>query len=188
MDCPQCDVRVSPTPMDRALVCTTCFEHLTLDDRGLNKIDVSYAQPATTLNRLKSWQPVWVFYGKVDMHERRVRKNDRRSDMQASALWSKKRNLFIPAGDIDFHTLREEGMRLLDNQPPLRLFDRDNHQPRPSMSPAILSVADAEEMLDFLVLGLEAKRPDILRDIKFDLEIESRTLWAIPFDGSRFLI
>ncbi|MEM7798638.1 MAG: hypothetical protein AAF633_05560 [Chloroflexota bacterium] len=174
--------------MDRALACQTCHYHMTLDDGGLSLIDVKYGQSATRLNRLKSWEPVWVFYGKVTMSSRKARKKDSRAALTSETLWGKKRHLFIPAGEIDFHTLREEGMRLLDNQPPLRELEEMNHAKLGMMSPAILSAADAEEMLDFLVLGLEAKRPDILRSIDFSIEIDSFSLWALPYDGNRFLI
>lgn len=175
--------------MDRALACPQCHAHMTLDNEsGLNLIDVSYATPSSGQRNIKSWEPIWVFYGSVDMSGRIARKANRKSAHGAEQLWEQPRNLFVPAGNISEDQLREEGMRLIESQPELIPLETESPPDAHPFAVAILSAQDAHELLDFLVLGLEAKRSDILKKIKFSIDVHPPTLWAAPFDGRRFLI
>ena len=189
MLCPRCNQRLAPNHMDRVLACPNCHAHMTLDNQsGLALIDVSYATPSSGRPNIKSWEPIWVFHGRVDMSGRIARKANRKSAHGAKQLWEQPRNLFVPAGNISEDQLREEGMRLIESQPDLIPLETERPPDDHLFAAAILSATDAQELIDFLILGLEAKRSDILKTIKFSVDVDPPTLWAVPFDGRRFLI
>ena len=45
---------------------------------------------------------------------------------------------------------------------------------------AEMAPADAKKMLEFIVLAIEARRQDWLRELTFHLEVGQPDLWALP--------
>jgi hypothetical protein len=71
------------------------------------------------------------------------------------------------------------GGNLIQRQPSLKRVPRP---PDARLLPVTVTPDDALKMLEFVVLAIEARRPDWLENINFRLEVGEPALWALPFD------
>ncbi len=174
--CPQCNQKLEPHHNDVVVVvCTQCFTAVTLHQTGLQPIDVHYAAPSN--ERVDSWLPVWLFHGRVILHQRQSQGSSKGADKDAAELWQRAQRLYAPAWQQPARQARELGSKLVQAQPLFQAI------PRPDgalLAETIITPEDGLKLLDFIVLTIEAERKDMLRDIKFNIEAGPPALWAIP--------
>jgi hypothetical protein len=86
----------------------------------------------------------------------------------------------VPAWELSLNQAQSIGSDMIQRQPAL--------QPAPPptearLTPVTLPPQDALNILEFIVLAIEARRPDWLKRLDFDLKVGEPALWALPAAG-----
>jgi hypothetical protein len=179
--CPACQRPLKANDHDLVLLCPACFAVVAIRDDGLSLTKIQFAQSPDSPAEPAEWRPYWIFNGQVTLHKREVQSKDgffgNNSAAEAEKLWGEPRRLYVPAWELPLATVQEIGCRLIVAQP--------NYSPvaqpaAPNLLPAVLSVADAQKMLEFIIMAIEARRPDMLRTLQFSIQINDVALWALP--------
>lgn len=182
--CPKCSEPLKPAGDEVLAVCHNCFEATELSAAGLKPLTIQYAKP--TEKKVTSWLPVWVFSGWVNLLRRENQIHYPGMEEEAKAMWKTVRYFLVPAWGEEFPEVYHISQEWLEEQPTLKAIPRpENIQ----LAPVKWAAADAQKLLDFVVVSTEAERIDFLKTIQFDIHIEQTALWAIPADANRkFLI
>jgi ribosomal protein L40E len=170
--CLRCNAQVPAEPDQVAWVCPQCGQGQRLavtstDDEthGLVALHVNYA--AGESGNLPG-KPYWVTEGQVILeHISYSGSND--PARQAQQFWNLPRLFFIPAFDCSLETLLTQGMNLLVKPPAL--------QPGATIAfdPVTLPMEDIDAAADFIVVAIEANRPD-----RFTVQLSAPRLWILP--------
>jgi hypothetical protein len=174
--CPNCTNPLTPGNNDVVIGCSRCQEAVEIDDSGPHIVEVHYAIKGGTKPDAQSWLPFWVYEGRVNMLRRETQGRRRSAEKEVAELWGIPRKLFVPAWDLSLSTAQEVGQRMVLEQPVFHFIDRP---PDAQLAPATVTPEDAMRLLEFVVLAIEARRKDWLKDIQFELEIGRPDLWAI---------
>ena len=177
--CPECGQTLAPENDHIVVACERCHTAVHLGDEGLTQTPVHYVVPRSEA-QVTGWLPFWVFHGHVHI-KRRVTQGGRSALTTASSLWGQPRDLYVPAWGLSLSKAQEIGGYLIKRQPAF--------QPAPQpdavrLTPVTLTTKDALEMLEFIVLAIEARRPDWLKSLDFHLEMDEPALWALPAEDS----
>jgi hypothetical protein len=179
--CPGCQRPLKANDHDLILLCPNCFTAVHIQDNGLVPVEIQYARPADNQGEAAEWRPFWVFTGQVKLKKREVQAKDgffgNSSAAAAEQLWGQTRRLYVPAWELSLRQVQEIGRQLIETQPEYVMVERPS---QPRLLPAVLSADDAQKMLEFIVTAIEANRPDMLRNLKFSIKIETTALWALP--------
>ena len=169
--CLRCSTPV-PAEVDQvAWVCANCGQGLSLDEEtGLQPLEVNYSAriPANTAG-----QPYWVAEGIVIL-QRETYGSSRKQAAEAQQFWSMPRRFFIPAFHCPLEELLTQGSHLILQPPDL--------QPGPPalFEPVTLYAEDAAAAAEFIVIAIEASRPDKVKEISFELQLSTPALWILP--------
>jgi uncharacterized protein YbaR (Trm112 family) len=179
--CPACQRPLKAQDRDLILLCQECGAAVHIQDNGPALADIQYAVRADYKGEMALWRPFWVFTGQVTLHKREVQSKDgflsNSSAEAAQQLWGKPRRLFTPAWDLPLSEAQRIGCHLIEAQGEYRQVERPS---QPQLLPAALAAADAQKLLEFIVAAIEARRKDMLRDLKFSIQINQTELWALP--------
>ena len=174
--CPDCKHPLEPDNDHLLSVCENCYSPIYLDEMGLRKISVLYAQPQAE-TEVMAWRPFWLFEGQVTITHRRVQGGSKSSARDSEAFWAEPHHFYIPAWDLSIQAAQTWGQNLLQAQ---TLYQAGDGPPHPNLTPLTVSVADAKKLLEFIILSLEAQRDDWLRDLEFTVDLNEPALWALP--------
>lgn len=176
--CPVCVEPLSAENDDVVLTCSNCFSDVRLDENGVQPTAVSFIQP-TQPDQVTHWLPFWVMEAQVEIKKRETQGRNKDAEKEAGEMWAKPRLLYTPAWDLPVPQARQLGGSLVVRQPrlqPLATRPRDVR-----LTTAVLTAADAQKFLTFIVLTIEAERKDWLKDLKFQIIPRKKAeLWAIP--------
>jgi hypothetical protein len=75
------------------------------------------------------------------------------------------------------HTAQKVGSYLIQQQPELQEVERPSEV---QFTSATVTPGDARKLLEFIVLAIEARRKDMLKNLVFDLEIGEPQMMALP--------
>jgi hypothetical protein len=176
LHCPQCGQRLEPKHNEVVVTgCPHCYTAVHIQQTGLQEINVTYTAPAT--DQIDAWLPFWVFDGRVNIEKRESQGRSKGADEDAARLWGSPRRLYAPAWNVRAGQAREFGSRLVQKQPAFQTIERLQDA---LLTEAIITHEDALKLLDFIVLTIEARRKDYLRNILFQIEAGKPQLWAIP--------
>ena len=75
---------------------------------------------------------------------------------------------------------------MLTDQPRYRPVSPSPTNP-PNFQPAVVTPHDARQLLDFIILAIEADRADYLSDFRFELQAEKPTLWLLPAQNDKII-
>jgi hypothetical protein len=195
--CPECNEALSAENEHIVVTCERCGTVVRIDDQGLSRVPVSYARPKSEARTIR-WQPFWVFHGRVHIQRRDAKGGgsgmaqvlglldlNRSSDDEPLAMWADPRDLYVPAWELSPQAAKGMGGNLIRSQPSLETVPQP---PDARLTPAILTPDDALKMLEFIVLSIEAQRPDWLENLTFQLEVGEPALWALPFDDAGLVV
>lgn len=176
--CPACNHSLAPENEHIVVACARCQAAVHIGDEGLNIVSVNYAAPRGEA-QVTDWLPFWVFEGRVNITRRSTQGGGSGQD-EATRLWGEPRRLYVPAWELALSRAQGIGSDMIQRQPTL--------QPTPPpaearLTPVTLSTQDALNVLEFIVLAIEARRPDWLKRLDFDLEVGEADLWALPAVG-----
>lgn len=170
LQCIKCQAPIAAQPVEMAWVCVTCGQPMQLDESqpsGLAPLSVTYDARIQAGQR---GRPFWVAQGQVSVRRQTYRGNEER---QAQEFWSQPRTFFVPAFACSLDELVSQGMKLL-RQPP---------QPTPgppvAFLPVTLSRNDVRPMSEFVVMGIEAERRDMLKTVQIQLSLGTPVLWVL---------
>lgn len=170
--CPTCGNPLAPDDNDLVIACGQCGAGLFLADDGPQPMEIQYAR--TTLAKINTWRPWWIFTGRVNLIRRETQSGNRSEE--ARRFWAQPRVMGVPAWELSISAVKQAGLQML--QQPIAL----NAVPRPSgakLTPAVVAADDARKMLEFLIFSLEASRDDWLKTLDFTIEAGLPQLWAI---------
>ena len=161
--CPNCGQELTPGDEDLIVLCAPCGAAIEFTEEGLRPIEIRYAATNATA---AEWRPWWVFNGQVHLVRRETQSGNQRDE--ALRFWSQVTRFFVPAWELSLQAVREAGLALLQKQPQLQAA------PRPTgarCAAVVVSAADARQLLDYLVVTVEAGRKDWLKDLQFTVEV-----------------
>ncbi len=173
--CPECGQPLKPENAHIIVACENCGTAVHLGDEGLAPIEVGYAEPRPGVEVLE-WRPFWIFRGQVHIRRRETQGGGSSGDRSAR-LWSQPRYLYVPAWNLTLKQVQGIGSGMIARQPVYQLVSRP---PEARLLPVVLSVEDAQKMIEFIVLAIEARRKDWLKRLEFELELKEPVLCALP--------
>lgn len=174
--CPECEQPLTPENEHVVTLCPHCDLAVRLADEGLARLDLHFARPEGDAP-VAVWQPFWVFDGQVHITQRETQGGSRSAEQESAHLWSQPRRFYVPAWDLPLKEAQEIGSRLLYDPPSAHAGPAPRH---PSLLPITVTAEDAAKLLDFIILAIEARRADWLKNLRFRLEIGPGELWAWP--------
>jgi len=93
---------------------------------------------------------------------------------QAQEFWRTPRTFFVPAYTCSLDELISLGMQLL--RQPVSMMSG----PTTAFLPVTLSIEDVRPMAEFIIMGIEAERRDMIKSVAVQLNIDVPVLWVLP--------
>jgi hypothetical protein len=116
--------------------------------------------------------PFWVAEGRIHMERYTFWGLNNIDD--AMTFWKKPRTFFVAAFDLPLENVIQWGKYYL--QQPIQM--------KPGIPvdflPIILEKKDVQAIADIIAVGIEASRPDKLKEIHFTLSMSEPELWILP--------
>lgn len=175
--CPNCGEPLNPDNDDVVITCPNCQTAVAIAVNGAQKMTVRYAVPVGESISGKKWFPFWIFEGRAHILKRETQGGSRSGRKDSEKFWGSNRRLFVPAWDIDMHNAQEIGGRLIQKQPDIHFVNLPENA---QLISASVTPKDARKLLEFIILAIEARRRDWLKDLEFKLEINDPELWGMP--------
>lgn len=171
--CPNCTRPVTADNDFMVVACEQCHAVLSLSEQeGITRLEPFYAAPQ---GEVTAWLPMWRFSGRVVIRRRETQSGG--TDKAAATFWEQPRYFYVPAWDTNSQTWRTIGCELVSQQPQFQAVSRPETA---HLRPALLTAQDAQKISEFIVLDMEVRRSDWLKNLEFDLELGPPTLWAVP--------
>jgi hypothetical protein len=117
-------------------------------------------------------KPVWVTIGQATLQRETYSGNNNRNMRE---FWAQPRVFYIPGYNLPLNELAESGVRLL-REPPV--FQETGSSA--AFIPVTVHPEDIQPLAEYLLLALEAGRPDHLRSLTFTLQLGTPELWIFP--------
>jgi hypothetical protein len=171
LQCIKCQNPIPANVDEVAWVCAVCGQAMLLDEsqpKGIVELPIHYDG---TVRVGQQGRPFWVAQGTVTLQRNTFRGDENR---QAQEFWQKPQLFFVPAFACSLDELVRLGMKLL-RQPVVPL----QGQPVPFM-PVTLLRGDVRPMADFIVMGIEADRRDMLKLVTIQINLGTPVLWILP--------
>jgi hypothetical protein len=156
-------------PDEVAWSCQQCGQGLYLDEvKGLLPQEINFS---ATIPQGAIGKPYWVADGKVTL--RRVTFGSSRDQEAAQRFWSQPRRFFVPAYQASLENLLGQAAILLHSSPPL--------QPGPVARFEAITRPKEEihAAAEFIVVAIEARRNDRLKEIQVSIELSPPALWVL---------
>jgi len=170
--CLRCSTPIPANPEEMAWVCANCGQAMSLDEEnGLIPQLVYYSAdiPPDTPGK-----PYWVAEGQVDL-QRASYGSDKGQREEAQRFWSQPRRFFLPAYQATLEQLLGQGIKHLVQPPHLTEAETPV-----GFAPITMDIRDVRKAAEFLVVAIEAARPDKLKELTFDLKLSPPNLWILP--------
>ena len=177
LKCPQCSTPVPAEENEMAWTCATCGAGLQLGANGLAPLPVHWAVSPPS-QRPDNSRPFWVFPGSVRFGNR----ISFSGHAEPEALWNNPVRFFVPAYACPLAQLQSLGADLTRRQPAL------TPGPAGVLKGCTFAPEDAQKAVEFVVLTIEAARPDKLRTVQFTPTLGAPELWVLPFAGEQVLV
>jgi hypothetical protein len=174
--CPTCATPLPAENDDVVVACTNCHTTIAISQSGPVKMAVRFAVLGDKQAPGNQWVPFWVFNGRV-MIQRRETQGGGSAEKDARQMWQSPRALYVPAWELSMHTAQNVGSRLIQQQPQLQQIE----QPQDAvLTSATVTPGDARKLLEFIILAIEARRKDWLKNLQFTLEVGEPQKMALP--------
>lgn len=183
--CPNCAQPLVAENDTVAVLCEQCYAAALIGDQGARQADLTYMALTDDLPATVEWRPFWLYHGRVHIHKRETQGGGGirlfgSSPAEASRqLWDHPRYLYAPAWNLDVKQAQAVGSRLAQEQPAYQPVEPPD---RPRLAPAVWTPEDGLKLLEFIVLAIEARRDDMLKNLEFSLELGPAQLIALPAD------
>jgi len=171
LQCLKCQTALLAEPDEVAWLCPTCGQAVLLDEKqpaGLAPLEIYFATGIQTGQR---GRPFWVAQGVVSVNRETYSGDESR---QAQEFWRTPRTFFIPAYTCALDELISQGMQLLKQ--PISMMPGQ----AAAFLPVTLALEDVRPMAEFIIMGIEAERRDMLKSINIQLNLAAPVLWVLP--------
>ena len=171
LQCLKCQSPILAEIDEVAWLCPTCGQAAYIDEKqasGLSPIEIHFADGIQPGQR---GRPFWVAQAVVAVQRETYSGNENR---QALEFWQKPRIFFVPAYTCTLEQMISQGMQLLKQ--PVSMMQGQVCQ----FEPITLAFEDVRPMAEFIVMGIEAERRDMLKSVTLQLNLAPPTLWIIP--------
>ena len=170
LQCLKCQAPIPANVDEVAWVCATCGQAALLDENqpgGLTPLELHYD---ASIRSGQPGRPFWVAQGQVTVNRQTYRGNE---NQQAQEFWRQPRTFFVPAFACSLDELVSLGMKLL-RQPVATLEGQ-----RTPLLPVQLSMGDVRPMAEFIIMGIEAERKDMIKTVQIQLNLAAPVLWIL---------
>jgi hypothetical protein len=167
--CVKCNAPIPAEPDQVAWVCPVCHQAMMLDDQtGLQSLEIYYA---ANLRPDAVGRPYWVADGQITLQRETFGSN---KNNDAAQFWSQSHRFYIPAYRAPLEELLSRATELLLKPPALQAGAAGRFEP------VTLDIQDVHAAAEFIVLAVEAGRPDRLKKLSFELKLSKPVLWILP--------
>ncbi len=171
LQCPKCQTAL-PAGLDEvAWLCPTCGQVVQLDVKQPSGVSALAMYFSTEIQPSKPGRPFWVAQGLVSVQRQTYSGDESR---QAADFWKTPRTFFVPAFSCPLQDLISLGMQLLKQ--PVSIMQGS---PAPFL-PVTLSADDVRPMAEFIIMGIEAERRDMIKSVGIQLNLARPVLWVLP--------
>jgi len=186
LKCLQCEYPLPAEPDEVVCACPQCGRTARLEAEGLVAQPVTWAEPRAGATPAR-WLPFWALPGRVVITSRETQGfRPTLPGMQAAdPLWQQATRLWVPAFGLSLDLAKNWGVSLTRAQPALRPGPAPPDVP---LRGCVVALEDARKLAEFVVLSIEAERPDMLSSIAFTLPDGTPELWVLPSDGNQLVI
>jgi len=171
LQCIKCQTPLPAEPDEVAWRCANCGQALVLDEKqasGLAPLDLYFA---AGIQNGQPGRPFWVAQGLVSVRREMYSGDESR---QAQEFWKTPRTFFVPAYACTLQQLIDQGMQLL-KQPVSMMAGQ-----AAAFLPVTLSPQDVRPMAEFIIMGIEAERRDMVKSVALQLNLAKPVLWILP--------
>jgi hypothetical protein len=167
--CLKCTAIIPAEADQMAWACAVCGQGMYLDEQdGLKPLGIFYSM---AIKPDTPGHPYWVTDGRVTLTRETY---DSSKTGAAIQFWSQPRRFFIPAYRASLETLLSQATTLLLNPPSLQAGS-------PAHFDAVtLDLRDVKSAAEFIIVAIEANRPDRLKKIDFEVQLSPPVLWILP--------
>ncbi len=168
--CIHCQTDIPAEIEEVVWVCQTCGQAQRLaNDQKIIPQEIHYH---ANILKESPGHPFWIAEGKIHMERYTFWGLNNIDD--AMTFWQLPRKFFVAAFELPIEQVIQWGKYYLQNPLPLK----------PGISsdflPITLSIQDVQAIADIIVVGIEASRPDKLKEINFTLALSEPELWILP--------
>ena len=191
LDCPSCGAPLAGEGEDVVFYCTACHSGFRVPDEKVGEtgnpggdrlVPVEVAFLATPAQAPDLHLPFWLLPAKVEILERRGSGDMFRglmnfflSGREESGAAPGEGTFAVPAFRCPLKRAVELGLRYTFEPP-----DR-GELPRERLTGGCTTVEDAEKLAEYLLIASEARKPDMLKELEYRLELGSPRLLGVPF-------
>jgi predicted RNA-binding Zn-ribbon protein involved in translation (DUF1610 family) len=171
LQCLKCQTPLPAEPDEVAWLCPSCGQAVLLDESqpaGLALLEMHFAAGIQNGQR---GRPFWVAQGLVTVQRQTYSGDESR---QALEFWKTPRTFFVPAYSCTLDELISLGMQLLKQ--PVSMMQAQSA----AFLPVILSPQDVRPMAEFIIMGIEAERRDMIKSVNVQLNLAKPILWVLP--------
>ena len=152
-----------------AWVCETCGHGQILsDEEGLKPLTVYFD---ARIPQGGIGKPFWVVQGQASL-QRSTYSGDQTYDMLN--FWSQPHLFFVPAFDLPLEQIVAMGAQFLRQPPEVKQGSATKFMP------VTLLPEDVRPLAEFILIGIEADRKDMIKELHFDLKLSQPALWVLP--------
>ncbi|MEI6289928.1 MAG: hypothetical protein WCP19_05795 [Chloroflexota bacterium] len=171
LQCPKCQTPFISEMNEVAWLCTNCGQAAQLDETqksGISPLEIHFSGG---IKPGEKGRPFWAAQGIVSVSRETYSGNENR---KADEFWQKPRSFFVPAFSCSLDELINLGMQLVKE--PVSIMQG---QIGPFL-PVVLSREDVRPMVEFIIMGLEAERRDMVKSVQIQLNLAAPALWILP--------
>ncbi len=180
--CPQCSFALAAANDEVAFGCPQCGHVVRLEGETLAAQPAFWGVPRPG-PAPASWLPFWSFPGRTVIG-RRETQGWNLAGGGPDPLWQQAQRLWVPGFALPIDLAKGWGMSLTRSQP---RFQTGAAPSGVALRGCVVDLADARKLAEFVVLSIEAERPDMLKDIAVVLPDGQPELWMLPADGRQLI-
>jgi hypothetical protein len=182
LDCPSCGAALAAEGQDVVYYCTACRNGYLFDAEGgrLERVEVGFvAQPGAVAER---HLPFWLLPARISIHERQSQsgnvtgllaslfgRTERRDGVAADGTFA------VPAFHLPLPETIELVLRYSRELP--RLGERLGER----LTGGCYGTADARKLAHFALIAAEARQPDTLIQLRYEIDFGPGRLLGVPF-------
>lgn len=181
LKCEKCGSLLNAGPEDVVYYCNNCDTGYELigDKDELVPVNIDFAVPSPARDGEIIYYPFWVFDANIEISSR-----DTSGNLGSAIGFLKKvlgkddrpiEKFYVPAFDTSIDNIKKLGLEFTKHQPDFDTVKKDR------ITGTRCSSEDAEKLADFIFLSLEAEKPDMMRQITYDLGLSGKKVVGIPF-------
>jgi hypothetical protein len=172
LNCLRCATPIPAQPGEIGWVCRHCGLPQRLHpDEALVEMPMHYAAGIPDGQR---GRPFWAAEAQVGLNRQTYQALFGVKSGEAEKFWGRSRRIFVPAYTAGLDETIETGTALLRHPPQLA------EGAAVAFRPITVRPEDVRQLVDFIVLAIEAERSDDLKSVSFQVQLGEPVCWVLP--------